>query len=419
MYIRKVLLFVLFSQVTILYAQNTFQIYDQRAKSISAIEDLNEKRFQLVNFATDFKNFLLANSSSVRVNEKSYIQSTKSSDSKYTVYYYNTFHQGKVLRVDWFVLYGDISHKRVYHSFEDQIKFNPKKGNGELLLHLARIPESKVDLYPLSFSFKSDLKIYKEYKDIASICFFEELLIRETTTEREALNDSILKQMEVLWNKAELFNDRFVGIKRMSTVISDDENVKLCTWNVLLPDSRNKFYGAVITKNKEEIKVQLLEDYSHKIRSPEKSALTPRKWYGAVYYQIADIKDSKYGTYYLLVGYKPNSEMTKKKVVEAMLVVGNGQVRFGHSVFLTDRNLDKRLVFEYNAATTMMLQYDAEEKRIVLDHLAPTNPMFKDNRRFYGPDFTYDGYSLEKGKWTLIRDIDLRNPEVHHVNGNN
>jgi hypothetical protein len=59
----------------------------------------------------------------------------------------------------------------------------------------------------------------------------------------------------------------------------------------------------------------------------------------------------------------------------------------------------------------MMLRYDKNSEMIILDHLAPPSDLYKDNFRFYGPDFSYDGYVYEKGNWVLTKDIDVRNPK--------
>jgi hypothetical protein len=48
---------------------------------------------------------------------------------------------------------------------------------------------------------------------------------------------------------------------------------------------------------------------------------------------------------------------------------------------------------------------------IVMDNLVPSDPNYKGVFRFYGPDFSYNGYKFEKGKWVLYNNIDLRNPK--------
>ncbi|WP_044213817.1 hypothetical protein [Saccharicrinis fermentans] len=392
--------------------QESFQKYDMRARSISEKVDMNEKKYQLAEFAKDFSEFLTYASSSSHINDSTYIKYTKSSDSKYEIFYFNTFKEEVIYRVDWFVLYGETGEKKCIHGYQDKIRHHSRKGNGALRLSLSRLNEEGMTFYPLTFSFVSEGKIYLEFCDVATMCLFEEILKLNTSGKRVELNDEIEKRMTILWNNPENFSNDFKGLKRISSLFSDDKKVKVCTWNLPLPNASNNFYGAVIVKTDRGIKVSKLVDNTQLIRSPERSSLSAKKWYGAIYYDLISTQDSKKRKYYVLLGYKPNNEMTKKKVIETMQVVGNGQVRFGHSVFQKDRYVMKRLVFEYTAASNMLLRYDKDEKRIILDHLAPSSPLYQDNFRFYGPDFSYDAYVYEKGKWVLYKNVDVRNPKV-------
>jgi hypothetical protein len=45
----------------------------------------------------------------------------------------------------------------------------------------------------------------------------------------------------------------------------------------------------------------------------------------------------------------------------------------------------------------------------VFDHLVPVSPELKGRKEYYGPDFSYDTYNLEKGMWMLKADVEVRN----------
>jgi len=60
-----------------------------------------------------------------------------------------------------------------------------------------------------------------------------------------------------------------------------------------------------------------------------------------------------------------------------------------------------------------MLRYDAKMKMIVMDNLSPSDSFFKNDFRYYGPDFSHNGFKFEKGKWVYHSDIDLRNPAMN------
>ena len=57
----------------------------------------------------------------------------------------------------------------------------------------------------------------------------------------------------------------------------------------------------------------------------------------------------------------------------------------------------------------MMMRYIPELDMIVFDHLSPSRPEYAGDLRFYGPDFSYDGFKFIKGVWVLQSDLDLRN----------
>ena len=71
----------------------------------------------------------------------------------------------------------------------------------------------------------------------------------------------------------------------------------------------------------------------------------------------------------------------------------------------------KRIIFEYARQVSMGLNYDPKLNMIVFDHLAPPDIKLKGNFEFYGPDMSYDGYKLTNGRWKLVEDIEMKNPE--------
>ncbi len=413
MYIYKAIVVFLFFSTGILRAQDPFQEYEKDIYHINELEDLHEKEYQLSQISTNFSRFLEHYNKTPEIADSAYIHFTKSSDSKYEVYYYNTYQDGILYRLDWYVMFGEIGNRKVLHFFDKDFSEHDRRGIGTFTLHLGRREDSGVVLYPLTFSFKADKKIYQQYKDISSVCMFEELMTLQTAEERLDLNKKIITHLQVLWKDSEYFMDKFKGFTRISTLISDDEKVKVCTWNLPLPNSENVFFGAVMIKNQQgKINVELLEDASSKIRSPERALLTAKKWFGASYYDIVSVKDKHYGTYYILLGYKPKDEMTKMKVMDPMVVVNDIYVKFGNSVFQNDRVLNKRMVFEYSINSNMMLRYEKVNKRFVLDHLGPSDPIFEGNYRMYGPDFSYDSYEFKKGKWVLVKDVVVKDLNI-------
>jgi len=54
------------------------------------------------------------------------------------------------------------------------------------------------------------------------------------------------------------------------------------------------------------------------------------------------------------------------------------------------------------------MKYREDEKRIIFDHLAPRDPIMEGIFSTYGPDGTFDGWILSKGKWNFAENVDAR-----------
>ncbi len=394
-------------------AQSSLNELEAKLVQVNKADDINEKKYQLSLLVDPVKQLLITQREDFNLSDTCFVKYIRSSDSKYEVYYYNTVIDEFENQIDWYVVFGSMDHKEVVHYKENIAlkQFKHTHLDFPFQLEITKLNKGDINIYPLTITHTSSKHIFKQYVDVGVICLFENILTLTSDEERIAANREIVAIMKVLWEEKQYFSHPFSGLKRVSTLLSDDEKLKVCTWNLLLNDGTNLFYGAVIVKEGEAIIVNQLQDKTEGIRSPERAMLSNKKWFGAVYYDVVTVKD-KPENYYLLMGYKPNDEMTKKKVIDVLMLNGGSQVRFGKSIFQGERSLDKRLIFEYSASTNMMLRYERDDKRIVLDHLAPPDKIYKGNYRFYGPDFSYDAYVKEKGRWVIHKDIDLRNESV-------
>jgi hypothetical protein len=86
----------------------------------------------------------------------------------------------------------------------------------------------------------------------------------------------------------------------------------------------------------------------------------------------------------------------------------DGQVQFGERIFESGNNMKFREVLEYSSGAIISLKF-LNDKTIVFDHLVPMSPQLKGQKQFYGPDFSYDSYILEKGIWKFGSNFDVRN----------
>ena len=401
-----VLMFVLMQD---LLAQAGIDDFSKKLADVLALNDVNEQKYRLAIFNRNFNGWLLKNSTGDEV--KKPLKLTVSDDKKYSVFYYTLSfpHEAEYI---FFVKYNDGRGDVQVHQFTQKIKLDVKEA--EKVMHPGIRIESKVTggtkMYEVLFGDEGNTVIWDRYRDLKLKCMFEELgKIKDDEYKRD-VNQKVIDRLNIFWSAPEMFGDDFGGLGRMKTLFAPDGKIKICTYGISFSDYSNLFSGAVVVKeNKNAVKVFLLQDKTAEIRSPARASLNESKWYGAIYLDVIE-KQYQKKTYYTLLGYKGNDEFVKTRVVDVLWFNGS-KPRFGSPVFKQDRYTYNRLIFRYSISANMLLRYDEKKKMIVMDNLAPSEPYYKGVYRFYGPDFSYNGYKFEKGKWILVKDIDLRNPK--------
>ncbi|RCX05404.1 hypothetical protein [Schleiferia thermophila] len=240
-----------------------------------------------------------------------------------------------------------------------------------------------------------------------------EILSAETYSERNAANqefDSLL--LEAL-KKPESLDYLFAEVKNLSRIQSQDKKVVVYTW--LLPKENPgeyEFYGYVQIRDKNgKILLHQLKDETGQIPQPEYTALKPERWYGALYYQIIDVRHQS-ATYYTLLGYKPMGKVIQRKVIDVLHLHNPKKPIFGAPIFYVQDFVDRRymrkpfrLFYDYSASVSATMRYREKEKMIIMDHLAPPDYSKKGIYAVYGPDFSYDGLYWNNGHWHLKEQI--------------
>ena len=245
-------------------------------------------------------------------------------------------------------------------------------------------------------------------EDIYTKIIIQDLVESSDDDYKIALNSQLINRFDLLLSHEPFFENDFSYYDRISTLKSADEIVKIVTWNLEFFDGSNSFSGLLAIKVDNSIKVyKLVDDYSS-IDNPEYASLTVSSWFGAVYYDILEHRYKK-NTYYTLLGYNPNDVFSKYRIIEVMSLSRNGVPRFNNSIFNQNGRNKKRIVFEYSNRVSMMLRYDTNQGMIVMDNLVPSDPLFENDYRHYGPDFTHNAFKFEKGKWIYIENVILRN----------
>jgi hypothetical protein len=130
-------------------------------------------------------------------------------------------------------------------------------------------------------------------------------------------------------------------------------------------------------------------------------------WPGAIYYKLI-LTHVKKSPIYTLLGWEGADGQVTRKIIETMIIT-NDRIRLGVPYLKTEEGLKKRHVLEYGDALQATLNYEADQGRIVLDRLAPSDPSLLGATAFYGPTMEYDAFVWEGEKWVFTKDVNVSN----------
>ncbi len=263
----------------------------------------------------------------------------------------------------------------------------------------------------VSLSISVGTSLVFDLPDLYTQLVLQDLVESRMDDEKLLYSQQLWTRMEILLGHEALFKHDFSGYEQVSTLQSADGIIKVTTWNLEFENGTNAFRGAVAVNLDGKVVVHELKDNYQAIKNPEQASLSTASWFGAVYYQIIE-HSYRRNTYYTMLGYNPNNPFSKIRVIEVMSLAPNGTPRFGNAILEVDGRSKRRIILEYSNRVSMMLRYDARERMIVMDNLVPSAPMFHNDFRHYGPDFTHNGFRFEKGKWVFMDNIELRNTRV-------
>lgn len=206
------------------------------------------------------------------------------------------------------------------------------------------------------------------------------------------------------------FNYPFDSLKTISIKKSSDNNLRIFTWILKKDNGSYEYFGFIHYKNrsKKRYEVLSLNDNSENIRRPENEQLDNDNWYGALYYDIIYIK-KKGRKYYTLLGWDGNNDVSTKKIIDVMYISGKSKIKFGASIFKSGKNTTKRFIIEYNATSTISVNYNKEDKKILFDNLIPMRKDLQGLYEYYVPDGTYNALEYKNGKWILKDNVTANN----------
>ena len=228
---------------------------------------------------------------------------------------------------------------------------------------------------------------------------------------KQQINDTIVMKFGEVLNRPESFGMKFDSLRYCGNVVSSDGVVRIFTWNMVLSDLRNQYFGflQVNRSGRDAKRTYFLKDSEDLGKDAAMKVYTPEHWYGCLIYKVLHNRYRGEDTYTLL-SLDYNNLLSNKKIIDVLWFDANDQPVFGKPVFQDEKgNLTNRVIFEYNAQAVMGLKWNDHLQMIVYDHLSPVKPEFEGNYKFYGPDFSFDAYRFDKGVWVYVPDVNVLN----------
>lgn len=178
----------------------------------------------------------------------------------------------------------------------------------------------------------------------------------------------------------------FLGYKRCS-----NGEMELFSWSVPLQ-------GGLAYYNLFKFK-----DRNYVLTSMPEGEAVPSSY---LFYDMLAFRSDK-KEYYMLFGWSQS-----KKVNQKILLVAEfkekGKIGFNRRLIRKKSKTAPALTFDYAKDASMMTKHDKNGKRIILDHLAPSDSRYEGYYMFYGPDSSYDALLLKKGEWVFQENVKIK-----------
>jgi hypothetical protein len=226
---------------------------------------------------------------------------------------------------------------------------------------------------------------------------------------RLQINDSIIFIINSYVSSDTVFTHRFKDLRYLGQIISPDSSIKIITWNLILRNSQSRYFCYFIRKPEFGKKTKIYKLTASYKEDPIRTDTTynEKDWYGALYYDIRpNLYDGK--KCWILLGIDVANPEIGRKIIDVLNITSDEEILFGRKWFESEGKLKYRDVFEYASNGTMSLRFKSDSS-VVFDHLVPFSSFQKNDRKFYGPDYSYDAYDFSKGLWRMIINVDARN----------
>jgi hypothetical protein len=230
-----------------------------------------------------------------------------------------------------------------------------------------------------------------------------------SSQEKLAINDSIRTIIVGYSSSDTVFNCNFKNLRFLGQITSPDSLIKIITWNLILDDGENRYFCYVVSRTGKikPAKVYTLDGFHREGTIRSDTIYSQSDWYGALYYDIRPFKLNGQVSY-IVLGIDYGNSFITRKIIDILSFNVKNEIIFGKNCINDGSETRYRIVFEFASTAIMSLRFNTD-RSVIFDHLAPFSAEYKDDHRYYGPDYSFDSYDLDMGVWRLKRNIDIRN----------
>jgi len=229
----------------------------------------------------------------------------------------------------------------------------------------------------------------------------------ESNENKDSLCLSIVNKFEQALLNPLSYDYKWEKLDMIGKLQSDDQLLKVFTWYLGTPTDEFRYFGFIQLKEGKKGVVFPLQDKINGKSHDEMLKQTTTEWQGKLYYQLIT-NTHRRTSYYTLLGMDFSSALSRIKTIE-VLTIQKGKPQFVGAMFSDGKKSKDRMVFEYSSQVSMSLRFNTAMQKIVFDHLAPFQPIYFGDFRFYGPDGSYDALYFKDGQWIFEEDVDARN----------
>ena len=240
---------------------------------------------------------------------------------------------------------------------------------------------------------------------------YDRLVDNYNDNDRIRINDSIRMILDGYVKSDTVFSHRFTNLRYLGQIVSPDSLLKIITWNLVLVNEPGRYFCYFIRKQEPGTKniIYRLSANYNEIPIKTDTTYSEPEWYGALYYDLKPyIIDNR--RCWVLLGIDYGNAVISRKIIEVLNFTPEDSIVFGRKWFVSGEDKKYRAVFQYASNAMMSLKFRSDSS-IIFDHLVPFSPTLKEDRQYYGPDYSSDAYNFKNGLWKLIINVDARNQE--------